>query len=147
MTLKAHISNYLLPAEHGDTLMPGYWVDKRNGDIWSSKQSCYKKLNGTLKDGYRRSKFAIGGKELNFYFHRIVASTLLPLPKPDNISKKAWANTPQEVIDYMKQKLLLVNHIDHNRSNYHPSNLEWTDFDGNAIAYQNHKKSTELLNG
>ena len=118
-----------------------YYVDP-DGNIWSGKTKYWKKLTPHISEnatrGYAKSAIKVNGKMISFYFHKVVCATLVPFPRPEGITKKDWDATPETVKEHMKA-MYIVNHIDHDRTNYHPSNLEWVTSQGNAMAYQRHK--------
>lgn len=127
------------PAIVNGRVIKGYFVDA-NGNIWTTKQSRPKKLSPNISGNcdYPRTTFFTDGNRLYPMFHRVVAETLIPFPVPEGITKKDWNNTPESVKSLFKSQFL-VNHKDHDKTNYHPSNLEWVTHRGNARAYQNHR--------
>lgn len=67
-----------------------------------------------------------------FLVHRIVAEAFVPLNKPDaSITDEEWENTPTSV-KRLVMKTMIVNHIDHDKENYHHLNLEWVTAEENA---------------
>ena len=130
----------LIAAIHNGVQLEGYWVDSRDGTIWSTKHNDIKHIKGSNHDGYLRTIFMINGKKCALLLHRIVACTLIKFPPPTGVSKKDWSVTPESVKRAMSN-LYLINHIDHNRANYHPSNLEWVTHTENAIASVKHKSA------
>ena len=120
------------------SVIPYYFVTP-NGEIWSCKTGKYKKMTPAYSSGYAKTQLRINGKAFPIYFHKVVCETLVPFKRPKEISKKDWDVTPESVKQHMKN-LYFVNHIDHNRANFHPSNLEWVTSQENAQAYQKHSK-------
>jgi hypothetical protein len=90
---------------------PNYLINEE-GKIYSKKK--YKFIKPDLKPDY--PTISLHGKNKEF-IHRLVAETFIPNPK----------NLPQ------------VNHIDHNKLNYHVDNLEWVTAKQNKKKYQDFK--------
>lgn len=129
------------PAMINGEIAEGYWVCPKKGDIWTTKQGQPKKLTPNISGNcdYPKTTFSLrNGRKLYPMFHRVVAETLVPFPVPEGITKKDWNNTPESVKALFKAQFL-VNHKDHDKTNYTPSNLEWVTHRGNAKAYQNHR--------
>ena len=125
-------------------VMEGYFIEYTNGRvrIFSVKGNRIKDLS-MPKSGdalYPKSKFSIKGKEYSALIHRVIAEHLIPFPRPKNITKKDWDATPETVKSIIKHAYR-VNHIDHNKYNYHPSNLEW------VTAQENTQKQYEFYRG
>lgn len=131
----------LNPAIIDGEVVDGYFVCPE-GNIWSNKVDVLKKKSATIctSTGYAKVGISTNGKSKTHFTHRIVCATLNPLPVPEGISKKDWRNTPTSVKNLLSG-MFQVNHIDHDRSNYHPSNLEWVTAKQNARKYQEHRKS------
>lgn len=130
-------------------VIPNYAVDP-NGDIWSNKQGSWKKKKPTITDfnsgtnGYAKSNVCFGDEKINIFFHKVSCEAWVPFNRPSELTEEDWDATPQKVKDHIRD-LYFVNHIDHDRSNYHPSNLEWVTSKENAKAYQEHKNKQENL--
>lgn len=132
-----NIVKNLVPAVLNGEVLQGYFLHKKDCTLWS-----YKKGRGLiqLKDCIDNGGYVSNNiKKKPVYRHRIVAHTLLEFPIPPGVSKTDWNNTPESVKSILGRKYL-VNHIDHDRSNYHVSNLEYTDHKGNADAAVEHKR-------
>ena len=130
----------LIPALHNGIALKGYWVNSIDGTIWSDKQSKnLRQIKGSIHDGYRRTNFTTSDGLTNLLLHRVVACTLIPFTT-DGISKRDWKNTPDKIKNIILSQWC-INHIDHDRSNYHPSNLEWATFTENSRASVAHKKA------
>ena len=130
--------------------IPNYAVDP-NGDIWSNKMGSWKKKKPTITpdnggtNGYAKSSVQFNGEAINIFFHKVSCEAYVPFNRPSELSEEEWNITPQRVKDHIRD-LYFVNHIDHDRSNYHPSNLEWVTSQDNAKAYQKHKnKKSDLV--
>jgi hypothetical protein len=130
----------LIPAIHNGIELVDYWVHSVDGTIWSTKQRKLKQILASNHLGYRRTVFMVNGKKYQLLLHRIVACTLIKFPPPSGVTKQDWSITPESVKRAMSN-LYLINHIDHNRANYHPKNLEWVTHTENAIASVKHKKA------
>ena len=128
----------LIPAVHNGIQLEDYWVNSTDGTIWSTKNRNLKHIKGSNHDGYLRTKFMVNGKPCQLLLHRVVACTLIKFPPPSGVTKKDWTMTPDSVKRAMSN-LYLINHIDHDRGNYHPKNLEWVNHTENAIASVKHK--------
>jgi hypothetical protein len=128
----------------GDKIMAGYYIEFKNDvvRVVSTKQNKMGKdmsmpLSGN--SSYPKFNFMILGERISVDVHRVIAENLIPFPRPKCIPKADWDATPQCVKDHIKS-LYFVNHIDHDKYNCHPTNLEWVTSKGNANAYQEHKK-------
>lgn len=87
---------------------PNYYVTE-DGSIYSEKRNIILK-GGLDKDGYRLVTLQKGKLRRTAKVHREVANAYVPNPF----------------------LLPVVNHIDGNKQNNHPSNLEWTTVSGNT---------------
>ena len=130
--------NKMIPAVHNGVVLDDYWVYSLDGTIWSTKRTKIKQIKGSNHLGYRRTSFCVNGKTHQLLLHRIVACTLIKFPPPSGVTKRDWNITPESVKRAMSD-LYLINHIDHNRANYNPNNLEWVTHTENAIASVKHK--------
>lgn len=89
-----------------------YSVDE-HGVVWSHKSKKPRQLMpSTTKDGYKILSLVIGGSSFMVYVHRIVAMARLPTPDTEKIA---------------------VNHIDGDKANNAPGNLEWVTSQENTI--------------
>lgn len=142
-----------------------YGVDKNTGDIWSCKKrksaaGLYTDKNGdtwlclaksqrnpkNLKVSYpcvrlySKENFAeLYNYGLTINVHILALETLKPCPIPRGVSKKQWKTTANTVKKACRD-LWQVNHIDHDKQNHHPSNLEWVTAKENAQAAVEHYK-------
>jgi len=130
----------LVPAVHNGITLTDYWVNPVDGTIWSTKRKNLTQIKGSLDDGYRTTSLSTSEGVLNLYLHRIVACTLIPF-KTSGITKREWKNTPDKIKNIIISQWC-VNHIDHDRGNYHPSNLEWATFTENNRAAVAHKRAS-----
>ena len=125
------------PAIYNGQKLHDYGVDRNTGDLYSFKRGFPYKLAWNhrnpknLKVSYPcihlvdptvfTTQYG-GGLTINL--HIVVHETLNPLPKPAGVTDAEWKRTPESVKNACRG-LWIVNHIDHNKLNYHPSNLEW----------------------
>ena len=105
----------------------GYYYP--NSDSWKRLTPCY---GGNSK--YPKVSLRMNGLSKTCMIHTLVADAWLELPKPNNILKEEWDNASVEMKRFLR-KAFVVNHIDHDKDNYHPSNLEF------CTQQQNVKKS------
>lgn len=70
-------------------------------------------LNPSVNDGYLRVSVKVDGKNKGVMLHRLVAERFVPLPSDPEATQ--------------------VNHIDGNKQNNNPSNLEWTTLIDNVL--------------
>jgi hypothetical protein len=135
----------LVPLKFRAKIIPDYYVHVKTGDIYSSKRSNThaEKLTATydVSNGYMNISICSPGIKRSQRIHRLVAETLIPFPCPEGIPKADWKATPQSVKNELCSQYR-VNHIDHDKTNYHPSNLEWVTAKGNSQAYIKHKNAT-----
>jgi len=126
----------------GGRVMTGYFIEyKDDVRIISTKNNGIKNLS-IPKSGsaiYPKVVFMIDGERIVADIHRVIAENLLRFPRPKIISSDDWDNTPDDVKDHIKS-LYFVNHIDHNKYNCHPSNLEWVTSKQNSHAFQKHRR-------
>lgn len=124
--------------------VPDYYMDPATGDIYSGKRSLthVQKLNPTYdySTGYMKLNISSEGIPKSQNIHRLVAETLIPFPCPAGISKSDWRDTPESVKNLLCSQFR-VNHIDHDKTNYHPTNLEWVTAQGNSRAYVEFNKA------
>ena len=121
-----------IPCEH-------YFVDP-DGNIWSDKSKEMRKLkpSATGNNPYPRLQLKINGKNKYVQVHRVVCETFHEFSAPKGVSKKDWKSSPDSIKKLIKS-LCQVNHIDHDHSNFHPSNLEWVTVKENSSKYQKHR--------
>jgi hypothetical protein len=130
------------PAIFHNEVYNDYWVCVDTGDIYSTKGSYgFKKLKpaGTTAV-YPKVHLRKERKAKTVRIHRLVGHTLIPMnKKPENMSDTAWeiVKNNQELLEYIYAESMELNHIDENKWNYHPSNLEWVSRSGNRDAYWN----------
>jgi len=130
-------TDIIRPAKYNGVALKDYGVDRNTGDIYSFKRGGCRKLtpgprnpkNST--DSYMCVQFI--DKEafpnhsrysLTIDVHVIVQETLRDCPKPPAITDDIWSKTDQTVKDICRG-LWMVNHIDHKKKNFNPTNLEW----------------------
>ena len=141
----------LKPLVFNGNVIEGYFIEFVGSlvSVWSNKVAGGRRgsifggikqlsIPSSGKANYPKLKFRENGEYIHADAHRVIAENLIPFPKPKEISKKDWDATPESVKRHM-QSLYFVNHIDHNKYNCHPSNLEWVTAKRNVHAYQEYK--------
>ena len=127
----------------GGKIMDGYFIEYKNEQvrILSTKQTNIKELSipKSGSSSYPGLVFTVSSKKIRADTHRVIAENLVPFPRPKCLTKEVWNKIPQSGKDHIMQ-LYFVNHIDHDKYNCHPSNLEWVTSKGNSHAYHKHKK-------
>ena len=135
------------PAMYNGQKLEDYGVDKKTGDIYSFKSGKPYKLTwchrnpGDLKNSYpcvtlidKKVFKEYKKNQLTINVHILVHETLRPtLPRPRSVTKKTWRTTANDVKKAFRP-MWQVNHIDHNRINFNPKNLEWVTRKENAEA-------------
>lgn len=138
------------PLIYKDKIVEEFYLDSK-GDIYSSRNKLVKNLDNTvIKCKYTirakypcmvyRERITTIMKRLSV--HIAVASTFHPIHKldeirgvPDNILK--LAKTDNETLMFL-YNTLQVNHINHIKHDYSPTNLEWVTARANIDCYQEH---------
>ena len=88
----------------------GYQIDSE-GFVWNKRETA--PLKGKIdRYGYKSHCLIVDGKSKYISEHRLVALAFVENPNPGEFN--------------------VVNHIDGNKLNNHPSNLEWTNVSGNT---------------
>jgi hypothetical protein len=110
-----------------------YGVCKHTGYIWSHKRNFWQIMipNTSGKSSYPK----VVCDKVTIPVHIAVMETLNEIPKPNGVTDKEWKITPNSVKKFCR-KGWYVNHIDHDKTNFNPSNLEWVTATQNAQAYQ-----------
>ena len=133
-------------------IVEGYFV-LEDGRILSDKQSKGREVrelswhlrgNGDAMYPSVNLYLRRGAAGTSMLVHRLVAETYVPkLNNPPGVSLQVW-NDAHESIKIAWSKMateMCVNHIDHDKENFHPSNLEWVTTRENAEKYQAHKRA------
>lgn len=117
-----------------------YGVCKRSGFIYSGKSGWWDILRPSVsgKSEYPKVSISVIGSRKTVSVHIAVMETLNKLPIPEGVSESEWKIIPESVKRFCR-KAWFVNHIDHDKCNFNPSNLEWTTAKENARAYQKHR--------
>lgn len=145
------LQDYFFPVKYNDKILEKYFVDARGQifsikkGLWAPTKIAYNHNKGN--SGYPKTKIDVSdsrtfmpSKYKTLSVHRLVCESFHEKPLPPGVNEKDWSNTPQSVKDCFKH-YWEVHHIDHDRSNYHPSNLEWVSKQENVEKYQ------QYLNG
>jgi len=128
----------------GDTIC-GYWMDNE-GYIYSTlRGNTLRKLSVNYSNEYPGINLMIGFKKKTINLHRLVCETFHPKPLPNILTTREWASIDltvrHKLLEYVQHAdRYQVNHIDHNKENFHPSNLEWVTVKENQQKYQEHRK-------
>ena len=112
-----------------------YFVN-RTGKVWSAKKNKFLAIKqGKKSTDYPGMRLRKNNKTKYMQLHRIVAESFVELkrPKDSGISPSQWKKTPKTIKRFIME-LMFVNHIDHNKENYHYKNLEWVTPTQNARA-------------
>lgn len=119
-----------------------YWVCPKTGNFWSSKGRTLKRLTVSYNNEYAQVSVSINGKKHRCHLHRIVYFSLNTgvISTPPGVTSAAWKRTPMSVKRQFTYKYL-INHIDHNKRNYNPKNLELATHKENADAAVRHYKN------
>ena len=127
-----------------------YGIESATGEVVSKKRGYWSGLTSGISGNgeYPKVNLSMGmdlGKQVvkTILVHRAVAETLFDFPLPGGISKEDWKNTPMSVKNLVYGNMQ-VNHIDHDKTNYHPDNLEWVTLQENveaAVKFYEHRES------
>jgi hypothetical protein len=102
-----------------------YFIDS-DGNAWSTKRRESKMIPPHVsgKSKYPNINLYDDGLQITAAMHRVVAETLIKRPRPKQFRPEVWKtlNDAEKSLVYQAYE---VNHIDHDVTNYHPSNLEW----------------------
>lgn len=132
------MKNIISPLIYKQTPHNDYGVCKKTGKVYSRKYGNWRPLKEKVsgQNPYPQIGIMVGDKRKTICVHVAVHETLNPkIPRPPGVSPKDWQKTPASVKG-LTRELFEVNHIDHNRLNFSPSNLEWTTAMQNVQKYQ-----------
>jgi hypothetical protein len=137
------------PLFDGKEYYEDYGVCKETNEIYSKRRGgVWKPLTATIdKSGYAKTGLITTfGEKVSKLTHRLVYFTLSSSksPRPSDICKFDWENTPESIKNLISSELYEVNHVDHNRSNYKIYNLELVTRSENIKKYQIHRKSKKV---
>jgi hypothetical protein len=135
------------PIVYRGEVVENYFLDEK-GNVYSTKRGGYTILSlqkGDDWNPYPKVGIRVKGKQKTLMIHRLVCETFHKKPLPDVLSEQEWAKIPKKIKDKLIDHIqhadrYQVNHIDHDRLNFHPSNLEWVTTSENQQKYQEHKK-------
>jgi hypothetical protein len=128
-------------------IVPDYYVDNE-GYIYSTKRGYYHQMSMNISGNtpYPYVNLVIDGKSTRVAVHTIVCETFHKKPAPNILTKKEWNSIEKDIRDKLISYLthadrFQVNHIDHDHTNHHPSNLEWVSQRENIEKYQTFSKA------
>jgi hypothetical protein len=135
------------PVVYRGEIVDDYFLDK-DGNVYSTKRGYYNMLspqNGDKYNPYPKVNIRVNDCGKVLMIHRLVCETFHPKPLPDILTTEEWNQIPSEIKDKLIDHIqhadrYQVNHIDHDRYNYHPSNLEWVTVSENQQKYQEYKR-------
>lgn len=127
------------PAIVDGVVADGYFVCEE-GNLWSKKSGSFKIMRPSVAGNspYPKVTFMLDKKPKSVRVHRVVCETFHAFPRPDTVTSADWKKTPLSVKMLLRHSYQ-VNHIDHDHTNYHPSNLEWVSVRQNIQKYQQHR--------
>ena len=145
--------NLATPIIYNGKEIPGYGVCRKSGTLYSIKQKTgqlmiVKKAVYIGGHGYPENTLMVNGKSKTFLTHKVVHETLNPnirkvkMNSADlGFTEKEWKVTPKNVKIALLRRVLQVNHIDHNKENFNPKNLEWVTQKENIEKYHIHREA------
>ena len=135
--IQKNLIDHIVPAVYNGNILTDYMVDRRNGDIYSLCGTYIKRLKWQHRNrqnpkvSYPCMRFRDRDafpyqyeNRLTVNIHIIIHESLTPLPQLPGVTDEEWAITPDSV-KAATRGCWIVNHKDHNKLNFHPSNLEW----------------------
>jgi len=125
-----------------------YFVDDL-GLIYSTKRGSLALLSVQRGDDwnpYPKVTIKVDGARKTVSVHRLVCETFHKKPLINILTEKEWNSIDKVIRDKLLEHIqhadrYQVNHIDHDRNNFHPSNLEWVTASENQQKFQEHRKA------
>lgn len=115
----------VVPVVIDDVIFPGFLCDEK-GDFWKlEKKKTSKPKN---PKNYPTTSFRINGKSGSVHCHKAVAQSWLSRPdRPSDVSASDWKKTPEKVKEFIMKSndVWEVNHINEDKNDYRPTNLEF----------------------
>tara|TARA_B100000424_G_C22737390_1_gene399346 strand:+ start:118 stop:678 length:561 start_codon:yes stop_codon:yes gene_type:complete len=96
--------------------------------------------------GYPTVTITKDGQKTSIKVHTLVMHTINGTPgRLPKIPAKEWKRYSSYAKNFMMRNYWQVNHIDHDKTNFSPSNLEWVDAEENVKKYQAHRVKSKKV--
>jgi len=134
----------LLPVKYNNEIIPDYYMNIL-GEIFDMSKSPIRKIKYSYPDKkknpswYTRCSLRRNGKRSPILVHIVVMDTLKghTLPRPKGVTKREWMACPTAIKEAVRMSYQ-VNHINEDKHDWDPDNLEY------VTARQNQQKHQEL---
>jgi hypothetical protein len=115
----------VVPVVIDDVVFPGFLCDE-NGNFWKLEKK--KVAKPKKKKNYPSVSFRRNGESKTVPCHKAVAQSWLSRPdRPSDVSASDWKKTPEKVKAMIRENndFWQVNHINEDKNDYRPTNLEF----------------------